>query len=161
MKPKVALLLAALVVGILAFVYLFNGIEQKPIVDIPSQTIWQLEFEGEGTPNFDKVYDVELDTQGQSLLFWADDTVKDIDFTAVEYHETKGFIDADTLYTFKELQSGEAIRLRYYLPETIPNLKISFTLKDSSRFDFLIAQSGKDGSILLIDPSEAATPAKG
>lgn len=123
--------------------------EQKPPT---SGTIWQLKLEGDNTPNFTKYQEFAVDTEGQKLLFWADDTVKDITFTEVEYHETDGFEEKALLYKLDQLRPDTAIRLTYYLPETVPNLKLGFTLKDGSRMEFLIAQSGKDGSILLIDP---------
>lgn len=156
MKRKVPLFLTAIAILSVALYALWSkgilGKEKPPADDHKGSTIWQLKPEGEGIPNFAQIQEFALDQEGQKLLFWADDTVKDIAFTRVEYHETKGFQEKELLYSLKTLAPDTAIRLTYYLPETIPNLKLGFTLKDGSRQEFLIAQSGEDGSILLIDP---------
>lgn len=156
MKKILPFLLIAIVILSLVVYGFWSKIlvkQEKPPADGQQLgTLWQLKPEEEVRLNFAQIEEVVLDREGQKLIFWADDPVKDITFTQVEWHETKGYKEKTLLYTLDHLDPDRAIRLIYFLPETIPNLKLGFTLKDGSRREFLIAQSGQDGSILLIDP---------
>lgn len=55
-----------------------------------------------------------------------------------------------TLFACSTLTPGDAILLETSIPDTIPNLLLSYVSGDESISKF-ITQSGKDGSILLID----------
>ena len=52
------------------------------------------------------------------------------------------------------MTDGEAMELVCYIPDVVPNIMLEYRLADGTVINRGIFQSGKDGSILLVELSE-------
>ena len=69
----------------------------------------------------------------------------------VEYSEySRSFWENETLLYISSLADGERFALRTWIPDVLPTLQIRYT-GASGEQTFLIFQSGKDGSLVLLD----------
>jgi hypothetical protein len=95
---------------------------------------------------------VAIDKEGQKFTLTAKGNVTGVKLSAVSYNEgTDDFSDEGTYLYFSDLSSGQSIGVQASIPDVIPNLMISWRAADGTASQRLIAQSGKDGSMLLIE----------
>lgn len=111
-------------------------------------------IENESSRSREALLSLERDGgEGEVFLLWAEHTVYDVRLCETSYDpHTGGFEAGRELLFAGRMNHGEFFRVTAYIPEIIPDLMISWSLPDGSRQDLLISQSGKDGSLLLIDP---------
>lgn len=120
-------------------------------------TLWgALGTESDGEPVM--VVDNGTNGQGQPIRFTADGPVHNVRLQRVQYNEhTGGFDPLGLLWYATSLQSGEMLRLLTYMPETMPNLKISYQGKNGREQVWYISQSGLDGALVLLDGADFIT----
>lgn len=57
----------------------------------------------------------------------------------------------ESLYSLAHVSAGDAVSVRIYIPDTMPNLCLSYTPKGGERQSVWISESGMDGSLLFIE----------
>ena len=104
-------------------------------------------------PAADFVLDDGTDGQGARVLFTAEGGAEEIRLTRVGWYESfDGWYDDGTLWYASHMDDGETLLLRTWIGDVFPTLKISWRT-GSGREERLIFQSGKDGSLVLLDGS--------
>ncbi len=90
---------------------------------------------------------------GTVFVLWADNSVYNVRLAEAVYVESSGGFEYGKQYLYaSRMDDGEFLRVTAVLPDTIPNLMVTWKLPDGTTQICLISQSGKDGSLLLIDP---------
>ncbi len=84
---------------------------------------------------------VTVDAGGQSVVLSAEETV----------YNVRVYTESRTLWQRNYLTSGEGIEVISYIPDAAPNIAVYYQLADGTEVVRGIYQSGKDGSILLVD----------
>ena len=103
-------------------------------------------------PTADYMVDDNTNGQGACVLFTADGPVEEVRLTRVSWMEyNNSFLDEGTLWYASHMNSGEVLALRTWIGDVVPTLKISWRQEDGAREEKLIFQSGKDGSLVLLD----------
>ena len=100
-------------------------------------------------PDFDRIREISVDREGEEVLLYSDGRLRN-------FMLARGTLDPDTgnfslsrvLYTAKILDAGEALRFTVQLPDTVPDLRITFTGADGDARLFL-TRSEEDGAVLL------------
>ena len=96
-------------------------------------------------------YDDGTDGQGACIFFTASGTVEDVRLCAVTYLEYSTTYRTDsTLWCARRLTDGESVCVQTWVPDVMPNLAISWRDADGEH-TALIAQSGMDGSLVLMN----------
>ncbi len=84
---------------------------------------------------------VTVDAEGQSVVLSAEETV----------YNVRVYTESRTLWQRNYLTSGEGVEVISYIPDVMPNIAVRYELADGTEVVRGIYQSGKDGSILLVD----------
>ncbi len=63
----------------------------------------------------------------------------------------------ERVYTQARVSAGDAVSVRVYIPDAMPNLSLSYTPEGGERTSVWISQSGEDGSLIFIDADRADT----
>lgn len=87
---------------------------------------------------------VTVDEGAQSVILSAEETVYDIKLYSAER----------MLWQRNYMTDGESMELVCYIPDVVPNIMLEYRLADGTVINRGIFQSGKDGSILLVELSE-------
>lgn len=87
---------------------------------------------------------VTVDERAQSVILSAEETVYDV----------KLYSSERMLWQRNYLTDGEAVELICYIPDAIPNIILEYRLANGTVITRGVFQSGKDGSILLVEMSE-------
>lgn len=97
---------------------------------------------------------VSTDGYGEKIVLSCFNSVYNIRLFTVNYDEPGGsFYQKQELMYLSALRDGEYVLLQSSIPDVIPNLQLSWRLPDGTTQRYLISQSGKDGSILLVEPN--------
>ena len=100
----------------------------------------------------DYLVDDGTNGQGACVLFTAHGPVEDISLVRVEYLEySNSFLDDGTLWYASHLNDGKTLQLRTWIGDVLPTLKIRWKQSDGKQEEYLISQSGRDGSLVLLD----------
>ena len=102
-------------------------------------------------PDFDRIREISVDREGEDVILYSDGRLRN-------FMLARGTLDPDTgnfslsrvLHTAKILDAGEALRFTVRIPDTVPDLRITFTGAHGDARLFL-TQSGEDGALLLIE----------
>lgn len=86
---------------------------------------------------------------GIDVFLKAEGTVYDLAVNSVVYSDGEFYV-TDILWKCGAL-TDSALQLRLVIPEGVPDTMITYTAPDGTRCEKLIAESGADGSLLLID----------
>lgn len=98
-------------------------------------------------------YAALIDEDGEMLAVCPDAEAFDVRLSAVQYNDGNGVYYEDrTLWYISRLTPQEALLVRAQLPDTIPNLQLSWLAPDGTRCRRLLAQSGENGEFLLLEP---------
>ncbi len=93
---------------------------------------------------------VTLDEKGQSVIISAQETVYNVqimtDNSAEAYNPGRNL-----LWYRSYMTTDEALELVSFIPDTAPNVILSYTLADGTVVERGVYQSGKDGSIILTE----------
>lgn len=84
---------------------------------------------------------VTVDEDGQSVVLSAEETV----------YNVKIYTSGRMLWQRNYLTTGEGVEVKSFIPDAQPSIAISYELADGTEIVRGIFQSGKDGSILLVD----------
>lgn len=84
---------------------------------------------------------VTVDEDGQSVVLSAEETVYDV----------KIYTSGRMLWQRNYLTTGEGVEVKSFIPDAQPSIAVSYELADGTEIVRGIFQSGKDGSILLVD----------
>lgn len=84
---------------------------------------------------------VTVDEDGQSVVLSAEETL----------YNVKIYTSGRMLWQRNYLTTGEGIEVKSYIPDAQPSIAVSYELADGTEIVRGIFQSGKDGSILLVD----------
>lgn len=94
---------------------------------------------------------VTVSDSGEELCLKAEGTVYDISISSVEYADyNHKFFETDRHWNCSYMENC-AIQLLTDIPDGMPDLMIRYTTADGTAHQYLISQSGEDGSIILID----------
>lgn len=109
---------------------------------------------GDSMPDREPLLSLSLDTNGERILFHSINSVYNVRLFTVDYVEANGeFYQREELAYLNHLADGDCFELQTSIPDIIPNIQLSWRLPDGSTQRYLIFQSGKDGSIQLIEPN--------
>ncbi len=120
---------------------------------LPEETAAEGELAGDidAASGADYLVDDNTDGQGALVRFTARGRVKDVKISYVTYAEyNNSFYEDGTLFFASSLADGETLAVRTWIPDVLPTLQISYTAAEGER-KYLISQSGKDGSLVLMD----------
>lgn len=84
---------------------------------------------------------VTVDEDGQSVVLSAEETV----------YNVKIYTSGRMLWHRNYLTTGEGVEVKSFIPDAQPSIAVSYELADGTEIVRGIFQSGKDGSILLVD----------
>lgn len=84
---------------------------------------------------------VTVDEDGQSVVLSAEETV----------YNVKIYTSGRMLWQRNYLTTGEGVEVKNFIPDAQPSIAVSYELADGTEIVRGIFQSGKDGSILLVD----------
>ena len=84
---------------------------------------------------------VTVDEDGQSVVLSAEETV----------YNVKIYASGRMLWQRNYLTTGEGVEVKSFIPDSQPSIAVSYELADGTEIVRGIFQSGKDGSILLVD----------
>lgn len=84
---------------------------------------------------------VTADEDGQSVVLSAEETV----------YNVKIYTSGRMLWQRNYLTTGEGVEVKSFIPDAQPSIAVSYELADGTEIVRGIFQSGKDGSILLVD----------
>ncbi len=108
-------------------------------------------FSNTDPEQFDQFAEIILEKDGESVLLHTEGLVYDV---FIEYGtwnmDGTIFSPTSTVFAASSLTPYDGILLQTYFPDVMPNLRLSYTT-DSGIVQKYIFQSGKDGSILLLD----------
>lgn len=100
---------------------------------------------------FEQFYDVIIDDEGESVLLTTNGLVYDL---TLEYgswdSEGTVFSPITTVFAASSLSYHEAVMVRLFIPDVMPNLRLTYTTDEGTTQKYIF-QSGMDGSILLLD----------
>ena len=82
-----------------------------------------------------------VDEDGQSVVLSAEETV----------YNVKIYTSGRMLWQRNYLTTGEGVEVKSFIPDAQPSIAVSYELADGTEIVRGIFQSGKDGSILLVD----------
>ena len=92
-----------------------------------------------------------LSQTGRAFSLTAGGTIYDVALSCVDSSDGLEFTTVGTRLYFSELSDGQTVGVQAVIPEGMPNLCISWRNADGTAQSRLISESGKDGSLLLID----------
>ena len=97
---------------------------------------------------------VVIDAEGEHICVWFDATVTDVCLQVVQVigEEDFEYIPRYTLFSTSVMQPEDTLEVDAYIPDTFPNLMVSWRQGDGTTASRLISSSGKDGSALLLEP---------
>ena len=103
---------------------------------------------------FSQFAEAILDPNGERFLFFSDGLISNIRLLEGTWDENGvRFTPTHTAFLANTLGTGDAIMVQAMFSDVMPNLQLSYDSGDQT-YTYFVAQSGKDGSIYLIEPEE-------
>ena len=103
------------------------------------------------TENFTQIAEITFDPGGEMIFLYSDTSVRNIRIEAGAWDVLGiAFSPSYTAFAAYSLTPGDAIMLETYIPDTMPNLRLSYQSQGKT-LQIFISQSGKDGSIILYE----------
>lgn len=100
---------------------------------------------------FEQFYNVSIDDQGEAILLSTNGLVYDL---TLEYGswdmDGMVFYPSSTVFAASSLSYSDAVILHLYIPDVMSNMRLTYTTNEGVIQKYIF-QSGKDGSILLLD----------
>lgn len=100
---------------------------------------------------FGRVIEAAVDAEGEQVALYTDDVLEDV---VVEQGtmdpEGEVFTPEHELLRVKKLTSDMLLVIHTYFTDTVPTLRVQYTGANGPEWRYLF-QSGKDGSILLLE----------
>ena len=102
-------------------------------------------------PGADNIVDDGTDSEGACVLFTSRGTAEAVRLTRVTWTEYGGFVDDGLLWYASRMEDGESLLVRTWFGDVLPTLKIGWQRPDGTRDEYLLFQSGKDGSLVMFE----------
>ncbi len=103
------------------------------------------------TESFTQIAEITFDPGGEMIFLYSDTSVRNIRIEAGAWDVLGiAFSPSYTAFAAYSLTPGDAITLETYIPDTMPNLRLSYQSQGKT-LQLFISQSGKDGSIILYE----------
>lgn len=100
---------------------------------------------------FEQFAEVIIDKEGEAVLLHTEGLVYDV---TIEYgtwdSEGTVFTPTTTVFAASSLTPYDGVLVQVYFPDVMPNLRLTYASEDGTIQKYIF-QSGKDGSILLVD----------
>ncbi len=106
------------------------------------------------TENFDQIVTVTCDAGGEGVSLFAGATLYNVSVQMGHWTPANRFVDDKVLIAANRLTEKDLLLIYTYIPDVLPNLRLSADCGDGQTRSYYIFQSGKDGSILLINEAE-------
>lgn len=101
--------------------------------------------------NYENANLLLLAEDGASLLVLPKEKITDFSISYIQYDATlEKFQEVETLYSIEELSPEKPLIIKMNMPD-LPTIKASYTSSSGMQQSVVIAESGKDGSIFLIE----------
>ena len=101
---------------------------------------------------YTQIAEVTTDVGGEQILISSEGLIRDVQIQYGTWDESgTEFTVKATIFSTYTLSPGDGIMLETFIPDTLPNLRITYR-SGSEQITQYISQSGKDGSIILLDP---------
>jgi hypothetical protein len=103
---------------------------------------------------YNSFYEYSDSSNGEKILIWTDITLKNFDFISIGFNSAGGNIflfPEKTLYSVNELPPEKPFVVKMLVSEGIPSLGISYLDENNAKKYFYISESGKDGSLSLVE----------
>jgi hypothetical protein len=100
------------------------------------------------------------DDNGEKILIWTDIALKNFEFISIGFEIEEGqflLFSEKVLYSVNELPPEKPFVVRMFVSEGIPSSGISYLNKNNVKKYFYISESGKDGSLSLVEFSNKLT----
>ena len=98
------------------------------------------------------------DGNGACVFLMAQGTVRDVRITRVTYNDWNNtFTEDSEFWAASDLPDGSTVLLLTWIGDVLPTLKLSFVSAGQKR-EYYISQSGKDGSLVLLDGTQFLSP---
>lgn len=95
-----------------------------------------------------------MDAEGEQVVLYTDGMVSGLTLEYGTWDEDGVYFSPKaTVFAANTLTPGDAIMLQTMFSDTMPHLRLRYT-SDGEEFTYFLFQSGKDGSILLLDETE-------
>ena len=131
---------------------------------LPAETEKTGSLSGEITdavPGAEFTLDDGTNGRGVCVLFKAAGTAEEVRLTRVASYEREdgyGFYEDGTFWYASAMADGETLLLRTWFGDVLPTLKIGWKNANGSREEYLLFQSGKDGSLVMMKDAAPALP---
>lgn len=93
---------------------------------------------------------VTLDDTGEDILLYADGGLLNVRIETGYWNDNNTFIPEYTVFACNSLTPGDGIILQTHIPDTMPDLKITYT-SGGEVYSVYLLQSGIDGSVFLTE----------
>jgi hypothetical protein len=103
---------------------------------------------------YSSFYEYSENGNGEKILIWTDITIKNFEFISVGFEIEEGqfsLFSEKTLYSINELPPEKPFTVRMFVSEGIPSRGISYPDENNIGRFFYISESGKDGSLSLVE----------
>jgi hypothetical protein len=94
------------------------------------------------------------DSNGEKIVIWTDVALKNFDFISIGFNSAEGNISLfaeEALYSISELPPEKPFAVEIFVSESIPSRGISYLGENNLKKYFYISESGKDGSLSLVE----------
>ena len=99
---------------------------------------------------------VSISDEGSDFRVFADGTVYDVSISSVTYiSDDIGFYQTET-HWFCSYLSNIGVQIQTVIPEGMPDLMIRYRDENGENHNFLVTESGEDGSVLLLEEDSVA-----
>lgn len=103
------------------------------------------------TSAYTQIAELMVNTHGDPFFIYADGAVRNVTIESGLWDESGTVFTPDAVvFATYTLTPGDAVMITADIPDTMPNLRISYRSGDEIHQAY-ISQSGKDGSILIMD----------
>ncbi len=103
------------------------------------------------TNQFNQVLTVTCDENGDGVSLFAGATLYNVSVKMGHWTLTNKFVDDKVLLAANRLTEKDLLLIYAQIPDVLPNLRLSASCGDGQTRSYYVFQSGKDGSIILID----------
>lgn len=105
--------------------------------------------------DFDTTFDVTVDEGGEEVAVFTHTTLAQVTLTTGywNYFDDQYYTD-QVLFAANRMTPQDLLKIQTYVPDTLPNLRLVFRMNATEQESVYISQSGKDGSILLLDEDD-------
>lgn len=103
------------------------------------------------TSTYRQIIPVTLYPKGERVAIFSSTTLYNVEITQGDWTEENQFVPQKTILVANSLTEDDLILISADIPDTAPNLRITTQISPTESRTYFISQSGKDGSILLLE----------